>query len=408
MVLHPLRPNHGPSACRAVPSPTHATTQYNRFKKHGRSIMHLAIAQSYVVFGVVFTIFARAQTWPCRDQWYIALFGRALSHETGSALGMTLTAVLAVGFTGLVYFGYAREQKIARRRAGRRAARRAAALTAYANDVALQPLPRVRVVPPDGGVLAPPAAHQRQRSGSGSSAQYSPSTSDGGRQRSGSSAQYSPSTPDGRHQRSGSLAQYPPSMSDADADVEGGGGDGGPPPAPGFTVALEGRVFLTSVAIGVVTALAIANTELLRQKNDVGGRTADTGQSWSFGQVLAVALAVLPGWRTAKAFWELRLGPRPPARRKQRLQLRQRPGAGGGHGGGQGGGRTSALPRGPAIIGRVLGLTPPAAGVHAPAPAVPPPSDYDSEDSSASEDEGAPPASSAPKLRLRHVGDGTP
>jgi hypothetical protein len=82
----------------------------------------------------------------------------------------------------------------------------------------------------------------------------------------------------------------------------------------GFSVGgLAGRVFMASVAIVLVTTLAVANTELLRHWNG-----APAGGGWGFGQFLALALAALPGWQTVRAFRELGLKPSP----KQKKALR--------------------------------------------------------------------------------------
>jgi hypothetical protein len=80
---------------------------------------------------------------------------------------------------------------------------------------------------------------------------------------------------------------------------------------------LNGRVVVTSATIVLITALAVGNTELLRYWNGV-----TDGDDWGFGQFLALALAALPGWQTARAFIEHGLGP--PRRKTHRRGVRVR------------------------------------------------------------------------------------
>jgi hypothetical protein len=66
---------------------------------------------------------------------------------------------------------------------------------------------------------------------------------------------------------------------------------------------INGNVLFVTLVILIVSTVAITNTELLRVQNGV----YDTDADWGFGQMLAIALVLLPAWRAGLIYWELGL-----------------------------------------------------------------------------------------------------
>jgi hypothetical protein len=66
---------------------------------------------------------------------------------------------------------------------------------------------------------------------------------------------------------------------------------------------ISGKVLFETLVILLVSTLAITNTELLRVRNGVYDHDAD----WGFGQMLAMALVLLPAWRAGVIYWKLGL-----------------------------------------------------------------------------------------------------
>jgi hypothetical protein len=79
---------------------------------------------------------------------------------------------------------------------------------------------------------------------------------------------------------------------------------------------IDGKMLFGMLAILIVSALAIANMELLRVRNGIH----DTNTDWGFGQILAIALVLLPAVRTSAIFWKLGLK-RAPMKSQSRSRL---------------------------------------------------------------------------------------
>jgi hypothetical protein len=69
--------------------------------------MLFATAQSYVVLAVILAIFVCAPRVPCEAQTYIVLFHKFSATGGGRTVGIVGTALLLVGYTGVVCLGYA-------------------------------------------------------------------------------------------------------------------------------------------------------------------------------------------------------------------------------------------------------------------------------------------------------------
>jgi hypothetical protein len=305
--------------------------------------------QSYVVLAVILAIFVRVPRWPCEtpEPWpgtHIVFLYPFSATKGGRTFGIVGTVLLLFGYTAIVYFGYAKPwakatQKAAENRDGNEQGR---------NSVA----------PPGAPAISP-----------------APSTT----------AIRAPTAPAGAR-------PYDPAVAQPGPDLD-----------PQYKVArLDGRVLVTSIIILLVTALAVANTKLLRRWNHA---PAGPDVDWEFGQFLALALAALPGWQTARAFLTYGFGPRPESNRHRGLRLR-RERARGSSAVGRG-----AAPHGRSLIGRVLGVMPPSA-LPPLAPPAPEPSgndgDDDCSDSNSTDSESNPVATGAgpPVIELRHLSNG--
>jgi hypothetical protein len=245
--------------------------------------MLFATAQSYVVLAVILAIFVCAPRVPCEAQTYIVFFHKFSATGGGRTFGIVGTVLLLVGYTAVVCLGYvdAVRKAAAENRAHKQGCSRGAAL------------PNATAGAPLAAAAAPP--------GLSTTAQQS------------SASQTSTALP-------------APGL---DQDQR----------PPGFSIGgLAGRAFMASVAIVLVTALAVANTELLRHWNG-----APAGGVWGFGQFLALALAALPGWQTVRAFRELGLGPPPKQKKSLRVHSKNKRTRGAASAAGRGAAPSSAL-----------------------------------------------------------------
>jgi hypothetical protein len=278
-----------------------------------------ATAQSCVVLAVILAIFVCAPHVPCGAQTYIVFLHKFSATGGGRTVGIVGTAILLVGHTGFVSLEYAQvalfvaktrahDAELPNATAGAPPAVEAAspglptiaqqASAPQTNTALLPPGLEPDMRSPGFSVAAPPGLPTiaRQASASQTNTALLPPGLEPDMRSPGFSVAAPPGLPTIARQASASqtnTALLPPEL---ELDVR----------SPGFSVdrPISGRLLKKIVAIVLVTALAVANTELLRHWN---GAPASGGQ-WGFGQFLALAVAAVPGWQTVRVFYEHGLG----------------------------------------------------------------------------------------------------
>jgi hypothetical protein len=259
-----------------------ALPQYNRYKKSDKGVKLLAVAQSYIVFATILAIYGTAPRFgsdrDCNSDRSMVLFGPFDAVSKGRKVGLALYLALVVGYTIMVWHDYNSTDNVIQfvknnkdlLRNGSRSLRvfRRNASPADAEQPAM-PLPRVSIqsasttsfgnVPPShphlNNISVLPG---RPRSSSKVDSTYSGGSTHRRRQR---------STAETREQRA--------KRKEREMITN-----------PEYRPNVDGRVILNLMLIIVASAIAIANTELLRHFNHPN----DADQDWGFGQVRPSAL----------------------------------------------------------------------------------------------------------------------